>query len=71
MTSRELYKTAKCKHNICKMLPHIELALYLEVQDNKGGRRDCKTATKKSNEHANINIVEKNYSFFMYKQNFF
>ena len=59
MTPRELCKTAKCKHNIGQTLQHLVLALNLILLDNRAGRRECKAAIKKSNDHANM--LEKFY----------
>ena len=35
-------------------IQHSVSALYLRVQDNGEGRRECKAITKKSNDSANI-----------------
>ena len=42
MTPRELCKTAKYKQNIGYTIQHFTSVLYLEVQDNRGCRRECK-----------------------------
>ena len=51
-TLRKLHETAKGKSNVGQMPQHSASALYLEVQDNKGGRIECKAVTKKLKENA-------------------
>ena len=46
-TPRELHEIAKYKCNIGHTLQHSVSPLYLEAQNNRGGRRECKAATKK------------------------
>ena len=62
MNPRELPKTAKYKCNIGQILQHSASALHLEGQSNRRGRRECKAATKKSNDYKNM--LEKIYLFY-------
>ena len=46
-TPRELWETAKCKHNVGQTLQLLVSALHFEVQGNRGCRRECKETTKR------------------------